>query len=166
MARQKLSGIYGDQRFAFDAVMQFSEGTLTVLGLTPFGTKAFLLEQRGTEVSFELLIDREIPFPPEFMLQDIHRAWLWHLRLPWGVQAQGGDESPVADVDGERVRERWSDGKLIERSFERLDGEPPGTLKIEYRGGYLQGEAPGEVVLDNGWLGYQLTIETVQWREL
>ena len=166
MARQKLSGRHGDRDFAFEAVLQLRGGTLTVLGLTPFGTKAFLLEQTGTDVSFRPLIDREIPFPPEYILQDIHRVWLWHARLPWGDRAPNQAEDPSVEIAGERVTEQWIDGALVRRSFERLDGQPPGTIRVDYMGGQRRGQPARQVVLDNGWFGYRLEIETLEWRAL
>lgn len=165
VARQQLSGRSGEQAFRFEAAIQLRGGTLTVLGLTPMGTKAFVLEQQGTEVRFEALIERELPFPPEYILQDIHRTWLWHARLPWGA-GPPAEEAPSAELAGERVREQWSGGKLVRRSFERLDGEPPGTLRIDYIGGHRQGLPPPRVVIDNAWFGYRLEIETLEWRKL
>lgn len=165
LARQKLKGRFGEREFAFEAVLQLHGDTLTVLGLTPFGTKAFVLRQTGTEVEFEPLIDREIPFPPEYMLQDIHRAWLWHARLPWGAgpPAQG---SASAEVAGERVVETWTGEGLVRRSFVRLDGEPAGEIRIDYMGAHRAGRPAKRVILDNGWFGYRLEIETTQWRKL
>jgi hypothetical protein len=165
-ARQKLKGSFGEREFAFEAVMQLRDGTLTVLGLTPFGTKAFVLTQTGTEVTFELLIDRDMPFPPEYMLQDIHRAWLWQARLPWGAGPAPEDEAPTTEVAGERVSEQWADGALVRRSFARLDGAPPGEISISYVGGHRAGNPAKQVVLDNGWFGYRLEIQTIDWRAL
>jgi hypothetical protein len=165
LARQKLKGTFGEQEFAFEAVMQLHKGTLTVLGLTPFGTKAFVLTQTGTEVEFTPLIDREIPFPPEYMLQDIHRAWLWHARLPWG-DAPPSESAPSVEVAGERVTEQWSENGLVRRSFVRLDGQPPGEIRIDYVGGHRSGRPAKQVVLENGWFGYRLEIHTTDWRML
>src|SRR5690606_24738707 len=127
--------------------------------------KAFVLEQTGTEVSFTPLIDREIPFPPEYMLQDIHRAWLWHDRLPWADQPPN-EATPSAEVAGERVTETWTENGLVRRTFERLDGEPTGEIRIDYMGGHRTGRPAKHVVLDNGWFGYRLEIKTTQWRAL
>lgn len=165
LARQRLEGKFGDREFKFDAVLQFRDGTLTVLGLTPFGTKAFVIEQTGTEVSFTSLIDREIPFPAEYMLQDIHRAWLWHKRLPWADQPPN-EATPSAEIAGERVTETWTENGLVRRTFERLDGEPEGQIRIDYMGGHRTGRPAKHVILDNGWFGYRLEIETMQWRAL
>ncbi|MFO7562547.1 MAG: DUF3261 domain-containing protein [Enhygromyxa sp.] len=165
LARQQLSGRFGEREFKFEAVLQLRDGTLTVLGLTPFGTKAFVLEQTGTEVSFKPLIDRELPFPPEYMLQDIHRAWFWHLRLPWGDQPPA-EASPSVEIAGERVRETWTENGLVRRTFERLDGAREGVIRVDYMGGHRSGRPAKQVVLDNGWFGYRLEITTTQWREL
>lgn len=165
LARQQLSGKFQDREFKFEAVLQLRNGTLTVLGLTPFGTKAFVLEQTGTEVSFKPLIDREIPFPPEYMLQDIHRAWFWHVQLPWGDEPPS-EQNPSVEVAGERVTETWTENGLVRRTFERLDGAREGMIRIDYLGGHRTGRPAKQVVLDNGWFGYRLEITTTEWREL
>lgn len=165
IARQKLQGSFEEHEFAFDAVLQLHEGTLTVLGLTPFGTKAFVLTQTGAEVEFQALIEREIPFPPEYMMQDVHRAWLWHARLPWG-DAPPDEPSPSVEVAGERVTEQWGENGLVRRSFARLDGRPEGEIRIDYIGGHRSGRPAKQVILDNGWFGYRLEIRTTDWRLL
>jgi hypothetical protein len=165
LARQKLRGTFGEQEFAFEAVLQLHGGKLTVLGLTPFGTKAFVLTQTGTDVEFQPLIDREIPFPPEYMLQDIHRAWLWHARLPWG-DGPPNETAPSTEIAGERVTEQWSENGLVRRTFVRIDGQPPGEIRIDYIGGHRTGRPAKQVVLENGWFGYRLEIQTTDWRML
>lgn len=165
MARQKLAGRFGEREFAFGAVLQLHEDTLTVLGLTPFGTKAFVLTQTGTQVEFESLIDREIPFPPEYILQDIQRALLWHARLPWGGSPP---QTPTAEVEvaGERVSETWGESGLERRTFERLDQTPAGTIVVEYIGGHTPERPAKRIVLTNGWFGYEIEIETTDWRKI
>ncbi len=165
LARQRLSGRHGEHEFRFEAVLQLRDGVLTVLGLTPFGSKAFVLTQRGTEVEFEAYIDRELPFPPDYILQDIHRTWFWHTQLPWADQPPA-EEHPKAEVAGERVSEVWSDGNLVRRTFERLDGAPAGQLRIDYLGGHRSGRPASKVVLENGWFGYRLEIETIEWKSI
>jgi hypothetical protein len=165
MARQKLAGEFEGQEFRFEAVLQLSKGVLTVIGLTPFGSKAFVLIQSGTEVDFQLLMDRPLPFPPEYMLQDIHRTWFWHTRLPWKDGAPAED-APEIEFEGERIREQWTGGALVRRTFERVDGVPAGVLRIDYIGGHRTGKPAPHVVIDNGWFGYRLEIETAQWRPL
>src|SRR5690606_41940002 len=47
MMRQHLQGDYGDDEIAFDAVVQKQGDTLLVLVLTPYGSRALLIEQKG-----------------------------------------------------------------------------------------------------------------------
>lgn len=165
MARQKLTGTFGEQEFRFEAVLQLRAGVLTVIGLTPFGSKAFVLVQTGTKVDFQQLMDRDMPFPAEYMLQDIHRTWFWHTRLPW-KDGPPAEEAPQVEFEGERIREQWTGGALVRRTFERLDGVPAGVLRIDYMGGHRTGKPAAHVIIDNAWFGYRLEIETAQWRPL
>lgn len=165
MARQKLAGKFGEQEFRFEAVLQLHDGVLTVIGLTPFGSKAFVLVQTGTKVEFQQLMDRDMPFPPEYMLQDIHRTWFWHTRMPWKA-GPPAEEAPQVEVEGERIREQWTGDGLVRRTFERLDGVPAGVLRIDYMGGHRTGKPAAHVIIDNAWFGYRLEIETAQWRAL
>jgi hypothetical protein len=99
------------------------------------------------------------------MLQDIHRAWLWHARLPWG-DAPPDEAAPSVEIAGERVTEQWSENGLVRRTFTRLDGQPPGEIRIDYIGGHRTGRPAKQVVLENGWFGYRLEIQTTDWRML
>ena len=60
---------------SFSAVLQKQGDTLTLLALGPHGGRAFSLVQRGQEVEFESYVDIELPFPPEYILHDVHRTW-------------------------------------------------------------------------------------------
>lgn len=74
MARQHVTAIVGEARAGFDAVVQKRGDELIVLGLTPFGSRAFLVKQTGDRVTFEKYVELEMPFPPEAMLRDVHQA--------------------------------------------------------------------------------------------
>lgn len=164
LMRQKLSGEWRGRRLNFEAVVQKQGDTLTVIGLSPFGTKAFLLTQTGTTVEFENFIDRELPFPPKYMLQDIHRIYLYDSALPWGVE--GPDGQSEAEVAEETVVDSWEAGTLRSRSFTRLDGQPEGAIQVDYGDGMKAGIPPASLVFDNGWFGYKLTIQTVQYQAI
>lgn len=146
----------------FRAVLQKQGDELLLLGLAPHGGRAFLLRQRGDEVSFESYMPFELPFPPEYILHDVHRTWF--LGLPSGERS--------ALRDGERVQEETdAEGRVVERRFERLDGRPQGTIVVRFAGGLapgapLRAAPPDEVVFDNGWYGYQATIRTLSWQPL
>lgn len=144
----------------FRAVLQLRGDTMTLVGLGPHGGRGFVLTQRGEEVDFESHLPEELPFPPSNMLKDIQRAWFVGL------------EGPLADGEHREVRgeeeivERWSDGRLLTRTFRQVDGEPEGTLRVTYEGG-LGGDAPPpSVTLDNGWFGYRLILTTLSHQRI
>ena len=102
--RQKLTASSAKGGGSFEAVLQKAPGTLTLVGLTPYGSRAFLLQQTKGGVLGTWL------GPP----------------LPSGERSgQHGDEA---------IHERWQDGKLIERTFSSTKSNPPGTITISYDG--------------------------------
>src|SRR5580692_2625254 len=64
--RQKIVASYEGHSFGFDAVLQKRGNELTLLGLTPFGSRAFVVTQKGTEVSFQNYVGTALPFPPKY----------------------------------------------------------------------------------------------------
>lgn len=161
MFRQRVEAHYPGRDVSFDAVLQKQGDTLTLLGLTPFGTRAFVLQQRGTEVSFTSHMPGELPFPPRYMLLDIHRT----LFIGLGP-APSVDGERRGTRDGEEIREVWRAGRLMERHFRRLDGVPASTIDVRYEGG-MEGDTPPRTVeFHNGWMGYSLTITTLESQRL
>lgn len=162
MARQRLRGIARGREIGGEVVVQKQGDALMLVGLTPFGTKAFVARQQGAEERVEVFApEGKLPFPPRFMLLDVHRVQF--LGLPG---APLGDGTHQGEVGEERVTEVWQGGALMERRFERKDGRPPGTIVITYEGGMKDGALPPRVRLDNGWFGYQITVETLQFQPL
>jgi len=141
-------------------VLQKKGDAITLIGLTPFGTRAFVLEQNGLEVKFTSYIG-DVPFPPRYILQDIERVYFGGLE---GAPLTDGEH--VAERDGEKIREVWREGKLQQRDFTRLDGDPPGTMAIVYQGGMAGGTSAPEIDIDNGWVGYRLSIVTLSEQRL
>lgn len=160
MARQRVTAIHGEERHSFEAVLQLHDGALTMVALTPFGTKAFVLEQRGRAVTFNKLVERELPFEPRYILLDIHRAMFM------GLGAPTADEERSAERDGELLTEVVANGRISSRRFTRLDGRPAGDIVIVFPQGARPGEPPPQVDFDNGWFGYRLSIETLSWQPL
>jgi hypothetical protein len=154
--RQRIDARFGGRTMSFSAVLQVDGGVLSLLALTPYGTRAFLLEQAGQSIRFTPYVDRELPFPPRFILLDVHRALFTGL-----ATAPAADGERRYERDGERVIERWQGGALLERRFERMDGKPKGTIRIGYGAGFAPGATPKHITLDNGWFGYQLSIRTL-----
>lgn len=144
----------------FRAVLQKLGDTIVIVGFGPHGGRGFTLTQRGNEIEFDSQLPRELPFPPRFMLLDVHRAWFR------GLEGPLPDGEHRAELDGEEVVERWEGGRLLSRAFRRLDGEPAGWIRVTYEGG-LGGSGPPPVVrYDNGWFGYRLTLTTLSYQRI
>jgi hypothetical protein len=158
--RQKLNARSAHGGGGFEAVLQKKPGEVLLVGLTPFGSRAFLLRQTDADVQFTSYISRELPFPPTYMLLDVHRVMdVW---LPGPPPADG---ERAAQVGAERVRERWRAGKLVERVFSPADpaAKPPGDVTISYEGEGPAGLA-AHVKLVNARFGYDLSIDSFQLR--
>lgn len=152
-------------RRQLDAVVQKRGGVLSLLGLSPFGARAFLIEQRGQAVTLQRFLPGELPILPRFVLVDLHRTYF---RAAGGAapDAQPDDGERVTEGDGERQVDRYAGGQLVERRFTRLDGRPKGAIRIAYAPGLSASPGvvgpPRSVTLINEWFGYRLDIETVQ----
>ncbi|MFK7741032.1 MAG: DUF3261 domain-containing protein [Planctomycetota bacterium] len=147
------------QTRGFDAAVQRQGATLTVLGLSPVGSVGFAIRQTGKDVQVDNHMQEELRIPPRFILLDVQRAF-----FPWfdnsakdAVDASGYRQQIRG---GERVRERLEQGRVVQRTFERVDNAPAGTIRIDYEWGEPDWAVPTRVVLDNGWFGYELVVET------
>lgn len=162
LARQRLDGKIRDRTIHGEAVLQKQGEALTLIGMTPFGTKAFVAKQQGGQVEHQVFApEGKLPFPPRFMLLDINRVLF--LGLPGAPLADG---THVGQVGDETVTETWQGGALLERRFQRRDGKPAGTIVVTYEGGMRDGKLPERLRLDNQWFGYQIVIDTIQWQPL
>jgi hypothetical protein len=155
--RQRVTAAWGEgERRGFEAVVQQSGDALTILGLSPAGSMGFAIVWRGTAIELQNRMPEGFPFPPRFVLLDVQRAF-----YPWcRPERAPQDGAREQSVDGELVRETWRAGRLLERTFERLDGRPAGTIVVRYHWGRLDWTVPARVVLENGWFGYRLEVET------
>ena len=151
--QQSLVAHMGGRRQGFDVVLVKQGDALTLVGLTPFGTKAFVLKEVGTAVSFESYVDRKLPFPPRLMLIDVQRTW-----FPVAPRSEV-DGAVTTVVGGERVVEQWGGGRLVRRTFERLDAMPPGRIVIDYAEWDDSG-MPRRATVDNAWFGYRMIVRT------
>jgi len=167
MMEQEVTMTHAEGQNTFRAILQKRGDTLVLLGLAPHGGRAFVLTQRGDEITFESFMPEELPFPPRYILHDIHRTWF-----------QGaGDAAPDADGwreverDGERIREHVGASGVTERQFTRLDGAPAGTITVRYGEGLPAGaphtaRPPDETRFENGWFGYTGSVRTLSWEAL
>jgi uncharacterized protein DUF3261 len=162
--QQKIVATYEGHSFGFDAVLQKRGNELTLLGLTPFGSRAFIVTQKGVDVSFQNYVGASLPFRPQYMLIDVHRVFLQTGPPGDAAPYEGGRTFSSAD---ENVTERWHDGRLVQRSYARIDGRPPGAIVVDYEGGVGDdARPPHHVVLTNGWYGYRLDITTLSHKPL
>ena len=154
--RQKIVAKSRHGSGGFEAVLQKQPGRLTLLGLTPYGSRAFLLDQSAADgVKFTSYIPRELPFSPDFILMDIHRVLATWLGPP---PAADGTRSGV--VHDEQVTERWAGGRLVSRTFAPAADPQHPTTSIDYDGAGPAG-LPAKVSLSNTRFGYSLVIESV-----
>jgi hypothetical protein len=165
---QRIAGHYGDHDVpTIDAVLQFHGGELSLVALTPFGTRALLIHQRGTEVAVETFVDKLPPLDPKDVLRDIHRVLFRGLFV--GGRAAGhppSDGLHTGSDGGDRLTESWRDGHLEWRTFspETADDDAPPAVRIDFEG---QGLIVAPTVrLNNQRLGYQLVITTLEQERL
>jgi len=153
--QQRLRGKYGERDVDAQVVLQWNEGALRLIGLAPFGARAFVVEQRGAEVHVESSLGRDLPFDPKHVLIDIHRV------LFRGALSGQPDGQHQRDDAGEHIVERWAGGRLVERRITAA-GEKP--VVIQFSAAPAPVLAP-VVQLVNQQLGYTLQIETLsqQW---
>lgn len=152
---QRVRAEYPDGAEEFRAVFQRRADSLVLVGFGPHGGRGFTLQQTDDGVEFESRMPRELPFPPEFMLHDVQRVFFR------GLEGPLPDGEHRATIDGEEIVESWSDGRLLTRSFRRVDDEPPGVLRATYEGG-LGGDSPPTIVrFENEWFGYTLILTTL-----
>jgi hypothetical protein len=151
----------------FDAAVQKRGARLTVIGLAPWGSRAFTLVQEGRAVTFTKELDEELPFPPHAILQDLHRTWF----KGWTGAARPDGTHTATAPDGEAITERWEGGRLLERRFSRPDAPgphgPEAEIVVTYGEGLADlGAPPRKAVLENGWFGYRLEVETLEAHRL
>src|SRR5690606_31057451 len=70
--QQRVTARWGDEEAqGFDAALQRQGDTLTLVGLTPMGSKAFVVTQRGEALTFDNDSGRDMPFPPRYIMLDV-----------------------------------------------------------------------------------------------
>jgi Protein of unknown function (DUF3261) len=157
--RQRIVATFEARTQSFDVVVQKRGDELTIVGLTPFGSRAFAVIQAGERVRFESFLPQKLPFPPEYVLVDVHRVLFPGVAPPGQVLGDGDHEKARG---GEIITETWRGGRLFVRRFRRADADPRGVITVTYRGGQPPGGEPAqEVGLVNGWYGYRLDVTTV-----
>jgi hypothetical protein len=155
-ARQHVEASGHGRSGGFEAVIQKKGDTLVLIGLVA-GVRAFVLKEEGDHISFNQSFGPALPFPPEYAIIDVHRVY-WK-RLPRAAEAPASGVVE-GELDGEVVREVWSNGSLVERRFTR-PGEFEGAVRIAYGPGCTAARCfPASVRIDNEWFGYSVRIDS------
>jgi hypothetical protein len=153
MLRQKLRFRYGARSGSLDAVVQVHCRKLSIVGLSPMGTRLFAITQEGDAIAVESLANAAWPFPPEQILQAVHRTYLLPLARP--PRADGAHDVEVGSI---RLVEVWKDGVLVERRF-------PDVI-VRYAGERHAAGVASHAALHDEALGYHLDIETLSVERL
>jgi hypothetical protein len=161
LMRQQLHYRFAERRSSFEAVVQKRCDEVIVIGFAPFGARAFTIHQHGLAVTVESDLPVPWPFPPGNILLDIHRTFF--LPIPEAPPPDGDHESTHA---GAIVRERWSSGRLIQRSIHRSPEDAFAETVITYIGGARRGPPPREIRLENRRYGYRIDVTTVAYEPL
>jgi hypothetical protein len=165
--RQTIAATYAGRSAKFDAVLQKQGNDLLLLGMTPFGSRAFALKQSGLEVSYESFIPQvdQLPFPPRYILLDVHRVFFGGIPTDGQPLADGPHEAPPRD--GELLTEYWQDRRLKQRRYRSTTVPSAGEIVIDYDSGMQPGgPPPPHIAFVNGWFGYRLDITTVSHQPL
>ncbi len=161
--RQRLSARYQGDSFKFEAVLEKSGNTLRVLFLTPYGTRALLIEQTGHTVRTEYFIPQRLPFSPSHILSDIHRVFF----RGFGEGAPNNGQR-VQRLDGEVFYDTYRQGALVARVVQQPTDahstripQQEKRISIDYEPGFRPGVPPHRVRLNNDWYGYLIEIDTL-----
>ena len=152
-ARQRLRFRSGERSGSIAAVVQVECGTLTIVGLTPIGTRLFTIQQRGLDVQIDPVEVPDWPFSPLDVLLDVHRSLLYPVAdppLPDGRHA--------VRVRGLETIEVWEHGQLRERVVPETRGAARGRFSIRYP---VAG-ATGPVQLSSELYDYAIEVETIE----
>jgi hypothetical protein len=161
LMRQQIDLRYGEQSGSFEAVVQKHCDELTVVGFTPFGTRAFSIRQRGLQVSVESHLAGAWPFSPRYVLLDIHRSYF--VPIPENPPHEGTRQLTYG---AEAILERWSAGRLVERIYRPDPSAPAGGSVVRYVDGATSVAPARHVRLHDERHGYELEVITVFREEL
>jgi len=154
--RQKLRFRHAKHTGSLDAVVQVHCGKVSIVGLSPVGTRLFSITQQGEAIDVELSPGAAWPFPPEEILQAVHRTYLLPIAQP--ARSDGAHRVEVGSI---RFVEVWQDGALLERQFPYADAQAgERALTVRYSGERSSSGIASRVALHDTALGYHLDIET------
>jgi hypothetical protein len=160
--RQEIVARHEGRSVTFRAALEKQEDVLRLVGLTPYGSPAFMIEQSGDEVRFNEYVRLDVPFDPMNMLVDVHRI----LFEGSGVGARLGDGVHEFESATGAVVETWADGSIVSRVFLDMDSTTE-LSRIEFQGARDPASITSPlVILRDRARKYELEIRTVEQRPL
>lgn len=151
---QRITVSWPDGERGFSAALQKVNETLSVVALGPMGQPAFRIQLREGEVTMEAFTDRTLPFPPEYIVADVQKAFFEWIEPPPGVAS----DERAGTFEELHVEEQFSHGALRSRTFSRSDAPEAGLVEVTFTDNEAR-EIP-DVKIVNGWFGYTLTVVT------
>ena len=152
LSRERVRYFVGDESTAFQQVVQKRGSELLLLGLHPLGAKLFSVVQRGLDVEIDAVPPPLLEVPPETLLADLHRVRFHRV-------ADAGPEGTFRSVGaGSEIVEKWSKGRLRQRSFPRVGGGRGVWIEFPHAD---EGDGRGPVVVENPDCGYRAEIESL-----
>jgi hypothetical protein len=152
LLRQQIRYRWPGGQGVLDAAVQSACGELHIVLLTPFGTAGTEIQQVGWDVVVRARHAGPLPFAPERILLDVQRTYL---PAPADPPRDGARERRV---HGQRIEERWEDGRLVERVFHPMR-EGDDRVRIRYREG-AGADAPS-ATLESERFHYALDVTTL-----
>lgn len=154
LARHRVAFSFGQSTGALEVVLQVHCGEVVVVGLGPMRTPIFSIRQRGDAV--ETWSRQPWPFPPERLLLDVHRIFLYPIATP-----SRADGAHALQVGGVAYQERWASGRLVERWIPGGDGR---GARIFFETAADGGSEPGRIRFADEELDYRLEIDVREYR--
>lgn len=164
--RQRVQIEWSGGRESFDAVLQQRPGELSLIGLGPMDLVGFRLalfaavpgSDGADRLEFENHSGRELPFSPAHILADVQRVF-----YPWLLDVRRCASCERTERRGSvAVSETFADDRLVLRRFEIPELPEAGRVEVRYADWQGDPAFPGRVVIENGWFGYRITIETLE----
>lgn len=155
LVRQRVLITAGNESWSLQLVAQKRGDELTLLGFHPLGAKLFTLQQRGDRIAVDAAPPPLLEIPPRNLLRDFHRVRFF------AIADVGADGAFQERRGGVEIREHRKAGRVVERRFEVIDGDPTAAVVLRFEPTAAPaGEAP-RVVIDNGACGYRAEITTL-----
>ncbi len=155
LVRQSVRITTGEGHWSLQLVVQKRGDELTLLGFHPLGAKLFTLQQRGDRIVVDAAPPPLLEIPPRNLLRDLHRERFL------AVAATGADGAFRERRGDVAILEVRNAGRVIERRFEAIDGEPPRVVTLHFDPVADPADGAPRVRIENDGCGYRAEIRTL-----